>query len=280
MIISVREMTAADIPFGMRLKTEAGWNQLEADLRRLLDLQPDGCFVAEIDRVPVGTVTCGRFGDVAWIAMMLVDPAYRRRGVGRTLMMQAMNWLDYHRIRSIRLDATPLGRPLYESLGFRAETTFVRYEGILPSVGSVTGPGSVAAGEVFEDVIALDRAVTGAHRGPLLRRLAREYPESFHVARERNQLLGFIMARPGANARQIGPCIGDAAAGPRLLEDARRRYAGERVILDVPRQHAPAARLVESWGLAPARELLRMGYGPTVNEDLDRLWASAGAEKG
>ncbi|MDR3637605.1 MAG: GNAT family N-acetyltransferase [Isosphaeraceae bacterium] len=280
MIISVRETTVADIPFGMRLKEQAGWNQVEADWKRLLDLEPQGCFVAEIQSVPVGTVTSCRFGDVAWIALMLVDPDHRRRGVGRTLMSRALEWLDFRRIRSVRLDATPLGRPLYESLGFQAEGTLVRYQGVLTAGAPATELGNVSAADVFDGVAELDRAVTGADRARFLRTLSREHPESFQVARERGRVIGFIMARPGAYARQIGPCIGDDEAGPRLLEDARRRYAGETVIVDIPQEHTRARRLVESWGLAPARELLRMGYGPRVQEDLDRLWASAGAEKG
>ena len=61
-MLRIRGMTVADIPLGMRLKEQAGWNQVEGDWRRLLDLQPDGCFVAELDDVPAGTVTTCRFG--------------------------------------------------------------------------------------------------------------------------------------------------------------------------------------------------------------------------
>src|SRR5215216_3234927 len=121
-------MTAADVASGLRLKEQAGWNQLEADWRRLLDLQPDGCFVAEVDGAVVGTVTTCRFGPVGWVAMMLVDEALRGRGIGRALMVRALEDLDAHGVRSVRLDATPLGRPLYESLGFVAEATFARFQ--------------------------------------------------------------------------------------------------------------------------------------------------------
>lgn len=279
--MSVRPMTAEDRPFGMRLKEEAGWNQLDADWQRALDLQPDGCFVAEVDGVPAGTVTSCRFGAVAWIAMMLVAPAYRRRGVGRTLMVRALETLERWGVRSVRLDATPLGRPLYESLGFQAETTFVRHQGILPA--ALDRPGDlphVPVADVIEAIAALDRSVTGADRGALLRVLARQNPGSFRVARKYGEVVGFLLSRPGAKARQIGPCIADDEAGALLLEEARRQYGGEAVMLDIPQGHARAERLVASWGLAPARELLRMGLGPRVVEDLDRLWASAGAEKG
>lgn len=280
MTINVRAMTAADIPFGMRLKEQAGWNQVEADWQRLFALQPDGCFVAELEGMPVGTVTSCRFGEVAWIAMMLVDPSYRSRGVGRALMGRALETLDALGIQSARLDATALGRPLYESLGFTLETTFVRHRGLLPPADRAPDLARVPVADVFEEVASLDRAVTGADRVRLLRSLAREHPEAFQVARERDRVVGFLMARPGASARQIGPCIGDDEAAPRLLEDARRRFAGETVILDIAQDHVQATRLVASWGLAPARELARMGRGPRVQEDHDRLWVSAGAEKG
>ena len=81
---------------------------------------------------PVGTVMTSRFGPVAWVAMMLVEERFRGRGIGRALMVHALSDLDARAIRSVRLDATPLGRPLYESLGFIAETTYTRFEGTLP----------------------------------------------------------------------------------------------------------------------------------------------------
>src|SRR3954465_129988 len=88
-VLCIREMTLADLAIGMHLKDQAGWNQREDDWRRLLAMQPDGCFLAELDGTPVGTVTTCRFGPVAWIAMMLVDSRFRHRGIGRKLMTHA-----------------------------------------------------------------------------------------------------------------------------------------------------------------------------------------------
>src|SRR5438309_972490 len=55
-MVQIRLMTGADLPLGMRLKAANSWNQTEADWRRYLDLQPDGCFVAAVDANPVGTL--------------------------------------------------------------------------------------------------------------------------------------------------------------------------------------------------------------------------------
>jgi GNAT superfamily N-acetyltransferase len=273
-------MTDDDVPMGMRLKHQAGWNQLEADWRRLLALQPDGGFVAELAGAAVGTVVTSRFGPVAWVAMMLVEQHVRGRGIGRALMVHALNDLDSRGIQSVRLDATPLGRPLYESLGFVVETVFTRFQGIVSPAEQAPNPTSVHFHDVLERVCSLDRDVTGTDRGQLLRRLVEEHPRSLQVVANEDGVTGFLMARPGSQARQIGPCIADGETGPRLFAEAHERYAGESVFIDIPDGNAPAVDAATAMGLTPGRLLTRMGRGPRVVEDLTRLWASAGPEKG
>src|SRR5690242_971875 len=119
--MQIRVMKVADIPLGMRLKEHAGWNQTPADWRRYLELQPDGCFVASLAGEAVGTLTSCVFGPVGWIAMVLVDMRYRCRGIGKALMDHGLAFLDHRGVRSVRLDATALGQPLYEKLGFHIE---------------------------------------------------------------------------------------------------------------------------------------------------------------
>jgi len=53
--IILREMTLEDIPLGMQLKSLAGWNQLEADWKMLLDAGGDN-FIASLDGHDAGTV--------------------------------------------------------------------------------------------------------------------------------------------------------------------------------------------------------------------------------
>src|SRR5262245_45326262 len=155
-------MTAADVPLGMRLKQQAGWNQTEADWRRFLDLEPDGCFVAELDGAAVGTTTTCTFGPVAWVAMVLVDTAVRGRGVGTALMRHALAYLDGRGVRTVRLDATPLGQPIYEKLGFAPQFQLARYEGVLPpsDVQKDLLKATPARTEDFEELLRYDQNVT------------------------------------------------------------------------------------------------------------------------
>jgi GNAT superfamily N-acetyltransferase len=278
-VIRVRAMTAADLPLGMRLKQQAGWNQTEADWRRFLDLEPDGCFVAELDGRPVGTSTTCVFGPVAWVAMVLVEETVRGRGVGTALTAHALAFLDGRGVRSVRLDATPLGRPVYENLGFVAEYQLARSEGTLPGGPEVPGV-EPARPEDLNELFDLDRAVTATDRRNMLARLFRERPESVRVVRRGGRVEGFLTARPGSRALMLGPCLASAEAGPLLFADACRRYAGKYVYIDIPLANSAAVALAGAAGLGVQRHLLRMGRGPTVRERLAELWASSGPEKG
>jgi GNAT superfamily N-acetyltransferase len=272
-------MTAADIAFGMRLKEQAGWNQTEADWIRALDLEPEGCFLAVLDGTPVGTVTTCVFGPVAWVAMVLVEQSVRGKGIGRALMERAMQFLEDRGVQTVRLDATPLGRPLYEKLGFRVEYELTRYAGILPGADQVTGVAS--AGNVErESLLRLDRAVTATDRRKLLLRLFAETQEALRVVVGKEETEGFLTARIGARALQVGPCSASSSAGPLLLRDAWHRYAGQLIYIDIPAANTSAAQTVQTQGLATQRQLARMCRGSAVDENTANIWASFGPEKG
>src|SRR6202034_3510140 len=95
--------------------------------------EPDGCFLAIDDGQPVGTACGCVFGEVAWINMVLVDEAQRGNGFGTALMRYVVEHLDERGVASIRLDATPLGRPVYEKLGFVGAFQLTRFAGVFPT---------------------------------------------------------------------------------------------------------------------------------------------------
>jgi GNAT superfamily N-acetyltransferase len=121
MAVTVRVMTKskADLEFGMKMKNHVKWNQIPADWERFIDLDPEGCFIAEMDGQMVGTGTTTTYGSqVAWIGMIIVDENYRRHGIGRQIMLACMDYCKRKKIEVPKLDATPLGNKLYLTLGF------------------------------------------------------------------------------------------------------------------------------------------------------------------
>lgn len=271
----IRVLTHDDLGACLNLSQPAGWNQTEGDWRRALELQPDGCFAAVQDGVVIGTCTVCAFGPVAWVAMMLVDPAHRSRGIGRALMEHALAFLDALKVRSVRLDATPMGQPLYEKLGFVSQFRLARYAGTLPPDDSPPSPDVMpVSAERWEELAAMDEHVTRTDRRKLLRYLFNKQPGEVRFVEGR----GWMTCRQGAVAVQFGPCEGEA--GDLLLSDAFRRYAGRHVYIDIPEMNAAARALAEERGLTIQRHLQRMTRGELLVERVSLLWSGAGPEKG
>src|SRR5689334_12543816 len=127
--IEIRLLFESDIPAAMRFKEAAGWNQTEEDWRRLLALEPNGCFAAVKDGRLLGTTTTTTYGnDLAWIGMVLVDPHERRQGIATRLMNVALDYLK-GKVATVKLDATAQGKPVYKRFGFRVESLVERWTG-------------------------------------------------------------------------------------------------------------------------------------------------------
>jgi ribosomal protein S18 acetylase RimI-like enzyme len=288
-------MDAGDLAFGVRLKDAAGWNQTEADWQRLLALAPDGCFLAEypggarfqraghvgnVPHVPVGTAVACVFGRVGWIAMVLVDPAYRGRGIGTRLVEHAIEHLQRQAVRSIRLDATPLGRPVYEKLGFRIEYELVRWQGVAPVRRPQRGVAPAEAGQL-EAIAELDQQLTGTPRRLLLNHLFHQQPRAMRVAVGPEGVLGYATWREGSLAAFLGPAMAVVPeAGKELVDSMLAACAERRVFVDVPCDNGPATRWAEACGFTVQRPLTRMVRGEPVADRPDCIWASSGPENG
>src|SRR6185436_15504947 len=159
-----------DLDSAGALSAAEGWNQTAADWRRMIELEPAGCFAARDGDRLVGTVTTTTYGRaLAWIGMMIVHPDLRGQGIGAALMRHALDHLHGLGIATAKLDATPAGRPLYESLGFTAETEMERWQGIARAGGGTESRGS--SDEARFACLALDRSAYGIDRRRLLERL-------------------------------------------------------------------------------------------------------------
>ena len=281
--LTIRPMTPADVPAGQRLREQAGWNQSEHDWRRLLAWEPDGCFVGELGGAVVATATVTTYRPaLAWIGMVLVDADHRRRGVGRALFEHAMAALESRGIRTIGLDATPLGKELYDRLGYVDVCRLERCVGSVPDPAPIAGGVRLLRSEDLPAVAAFDARAFGADRRRVLESLARDHPEGCFVAERAGALAGYLLSRPGARARHLGPLVArDSATAEALARAALRPWSGGQAVIDVllPNPHATA--LADCLGLQPIRAFIRMIRGaPPPPADYDILYTSAGPEIG
>ena len=259
--MNLRTMTSADIPSGMRLKDLAGWNQTPADWRCFLEGSPSGCFAAEVEGRVVGTAATIVYEQrFAWIGMVLVDPEFRGRGIGTRLLQETIEHLDAIGIRTMKLDATPAGRPIYEKLGFNDEYEIERWLLKRPLPQAASAPVLNA----FSDaVLQLDREIFGADRGGLLRSLASENPDFSMIAEHDGEVAGYTFGRRGTLADHLGPWMArDEETAAELLEKFLGRSSRETVFVDALNDRRFVSRMLLARGFKVSRPLTRMVRGP------------------
>ena len=267
--VSIRLMTRRDIPAAQRLREAAGWNQTDADWENLLSFEPTGCFAAEVGGAVVGTATTTTYKNqsgalsLAWIGMVLVDPAQRRRGVGTALLQECLDYLQDLGVETIKLDATPDGKAVYDKLGFVDEYRLERWEGVAAPKLKSGSPEIKALTEV-DTIFDYDSAVFDARRRMVLDARLRAWPECAAVSfAAGGQVSGYALARRGARLHQAGPIVANTPElAALLLDHVLEKMAGAPVIVDVPVANAWALELLRARGLKMQRPLIRMALGP------------------
>jgi GNAT superfamily N-acetyltransferase len=269
----------SDIPAAMQLKEAAGWNQTEDDWRRLLMLEPNGCFGAIGDGRLVGTTTTTTYGDeLAWVGMVLVDPQYRRQGIAAKLMSVALDYLN-GKVGTVKLDATPLGRPVYEKFGFQVESLIERWSGTGKSHGEEQAG---IAGDSLRELLALDRIAFNADRSKLIEALIEGASVSPVLMRDADGALsGYALARSGTRADYVGPVV---AKDPRQVETLIDQMLGQlhdrRVYVDFNTECIAGTTVLSDRGFVKERDLIRMSSGRRSSKTSPLVVAIAGPEVG
>ena len=266
-----------DIEAAFRLAYSEGWNQTRSDWLRLLGHQPKGCFGAYSDDRLVGTVTTSLYGtDLAWVGMMLVQSEYRGLGIGRKLMMAALEYAQTG-VTTIKLDATPAGRTLYEALGFLPESGIERWErgGIPPE----TDPKPAAVQEAnIAQLCKIDFIGFGADRAKMLESLSQQSSAQPLVASNQDGTAsGYAMARPGSRAMYVGPIVSiDPHVASVLFDRMVDQFGGRAIYVDLYKGSATASTLLSARGFAKQRDLTRMYWGKPSRAGLSPFIFSIG----
>ena len=277
---TIRLRTPSDLPFCAELVLQAGWNQLDDDWLRAMALNPDGCFLAESDGVPVATTTTCCFGAIAWVAMVLVDENARNRGIGQLIVGHAVQYLESIGMETIRLDATVFGKGLYEKLGFESEYELIRFTGTkaaanepLQTAFPVTSP------RLPEALVAMDESVTATPRAGFLLSLHAE--EQFYFYEDDHAKLSFGGVRKGRNGVQIGPAIAETPGlGEIIMNTLTCKWSGHPMIVDIPVPNVAARDWATKNGFTEQRRFVRMTRGKKPADSPEMIWASSGPEKG
>jgi GNAT superfamily N-acetyltransferase len=261
----LRALTAGDLLEALALSTSAGWNQQLADWRLLQTLAAGGGFAAVSGRHVVGTALAIDYGGFAWIAMMLVEPGWRGRGVGARLLDAAMQTVPAN--RHIRLDATEAGRPLYLRHGFREESLLTRLVAPAARAAVPHDAGGMAIRPLtaadLPVVAEQDTRVFGGDRRQVLEWALGQAPQYALMADREAGRAGYTFGRPGRLFDQVGPVVAaDDASAIALVSAALGAAAGRSVVVDAFDARPAFVAWLHARGFAAQRPLFRMRRPP------------------
>ena len=267
---AVRPARAGDLARLGPLYEAAGFGARLAGVVGFAKARLDGeVVVAEAGRDLAGVAAGAVFAGTGWVGGVAVVPAHRRAGLGGALTAAIVGFLEDRGATTVLLHATALGRPVYERLGFVAETDYLTLTG--PSLARPGRPGRVRPGraEDLEAVLALDRAATGEDRRRLLAAL---WPAGGLVAGDGwGPPGGYHVASPWRSGGAV--VAADPEAGLALL-DAVRAGHGDEVAISLPAANTQAVRTLESAGLRQRDRTVRMHRGPRVPWRPDAVFAA------
>jgi GNAT superfamily N-acetyltransferase len=270
---TLRPMQAGDVAAMHRLAQQMSWPHRAEDCAQLFAL---GAGIVAVDAagLTVGVGLRWSFGhDVGTIGLVLVAPEQQGRGIGRALMTAL---IADSRPRTLMLNATAEGLPLYEKLGF-VSIGFVRQhqgrltEGsALPSVPAVPVRRAVPADHAA--LCALDSAAFGADRSALVSGLLAD-GEAWVVERA-GRAAGFAVLRAFGRGMIIGPIVTSSEDEAIALTAAAVKAAPPGMLrADIPAEAERLGAWLTAAGLSAIDmvTVMLLGNWPATRKGLQRF---------
>ncbi|GGZ31153.1 GNAT family N-acetyltransferase [Asticcacaulis endophyticus] len=213
--LSFRAMTPADLDQAYGLSMAVRWPHRREDWSALLRLGQG--FVAESKGQIVGTTMLWPYGaDAASLGMVIVAEDYQGQGIGRQLMNAALKAADG---RTVQLNATDEGLPLYQKLGFVPVGAIHQHQGSAFSMPVIElGEGERLRPMGTSDrpaLIQLDTEVTGLEREGLYRAV---FAKAKGIVIDcEGDIRGFALMRRFGRGYSIGPVIARDLNGAKAI---------------------------------------------------------------
>jgi ribosomal protein S18 acetylase RimI-like enzyme len=265
------------------LATDAGWNQIAADWRFMLQLgsgvgmrDGEGRWVASALSLPVGP-------HLSWVSMVLTNERWRRRGIGGRLLRHCIE--EVRRTgRAAGLDATEFGRPVYLGLGFRDLYSVSRWR-VTERPAAIAAPDGLTLRAMqsadLAAVAGFDAARSAMQRRPVLEHLHSRAPTLAFLAERDGRIAGFVLGRDGNSATHIGPVVADDVGVAQALASRAMSELGPPYLIDAPDHHEAIMQWLQAANAHAPRSYTRMVLGDAGGlDDARAIFAIAGPELG
>ena len=261
-MIKIRPLTIEDIEQAIQLSHAERWNQTEKDWELLVKNSENVCLGAVLNGKLIGTSTAINYNkSVAWIGMVLVNKEFRGRGVSKLLLASLFKQLKH--IRSLKLDATPAGQPVYQKFGFKDECVLHRMTADSVSADAYLNntkkfPEAISMKDISE-VIEFDKQVFGADRRQLIEFLISNNRKNSWMIRREGKITGVVLGRKGSRFFQIGPVLAANENDAKIL--IKKVISGlkrQPFVVDVPEEKKEFTKWLIGLGFQAQRPFIRM----------------------
>jgi len=276
----IRDMTEADADAAVALARAQGWR----DRRRFYD------FVFRTPSCqPVAGISGGRLiatglatasGAVGWLGAIAVESDFRRRGVGRAVTENLCRRLRAAGCKTLSLEATEAGRPMYERMGFRFVTAYHQLQAEhLPDPPAPPEGATVRRLEPADlpAVLGLDRLATAEDRSVPLTVLAGMEAGGWVLERE-GAVRGFVFPAE----RAYGPIVAPRFEDGIFLLDLHRHLvpASGHVRAGVPNENTAGWQVLTARGWVETWQAPRYLLGPDVRWRPEWIWGQLNSAMG
>lgn len=256
----LRNITSDDIPAVVRLMEKIGWFHPVEQTKQYITWGGEGSFCLAFDNEIVATAIAFKYSQrLAWVGLVISDPDYQRRGFARRLMDHIMTYLED--VDSVMLDASVLGYPLYDKMGFQPLYKINAYRGtpqIFPTSQSVRAMTT----EDIDYVINMDCDTFGLPRQQVIRWLF-ETGRGF-VATEKGAITGYAFTKVfGDTLRALAWNAQNTDTADAILRvcSTEATAGGYMMRINVPEPNTFAHDLALKHNLVIERYVTRMVYG-------------------
>jgi len=280
--VELRIMQESDFPECLRLRQQTGWNQTITDWQRFLSLNPAGCFITTCGDNTTGTACTVPYEDrFGWVSMVIVDQDHQRKGIGTKLLLAGIEHLENCGL-TVKLDATPAGKMLYDSLGFHDEYGVARMECDCIQLSGDAIPCPSLTINDLDQLDQYDAPLFGASRKPVLQSYLHHYATYAFCAKIEGRITGYVMAREGGNAFHIGPWVADdASTAQSLLNTVISHRKPERIFIDIIEPNINVRNMLQKMAFKEQRPFIRMYKGVNDNPGKPELiYGLSGPELG
>lgn len=277
----IRTIKPLDFNFIIGLAALENIKYSKKDLKRIIDFEPEGCFIALDGEQRLGIVTTITYGNVGWIGNLFVERSTRRRGTGTKLVKEALEYMQKKDVKIPKLYCFPNRVAFYRKLGFKTEINVQ----VMVGKGRKTSFSEVneLSEDTLNEILPLDKKIFGADRSHLLHRLQQEFPKNCFSAYHKKKLVGYIMANGSEDEFELGPwvCLPkyQNRYGEQLLKAGINSLDKKIIDLSTPLNNKMKEILVIN-GFKKQGIAVRMGCKDSSLGNIEGVLGIAGLDKG